>query len=76
MTLREWIKAQKLSQREAAAMLDVHLVTLNRWLCGHLMPSRDALMRIRTVTEGQVTADSFLDGRTPAPLAPVEERAA
>jgi transcriptional regulator with XRE-family HTH domain len=75
MTLREWIKAQKLSQREAAAMLDVHLVTLNRWLCGHLMPSRDALMRIRTVTEGQVTADSFLDGRIRAP-APVAEHAA
>jgi transcriptional regulator with XRE-family HTH domain len=75
MTLREWIKAEKLSQREAAAMLDVHLVTLNRWLCGHLMPSRDALMRVRDVTGGKVSADTFLPPQ-PTPPALVEERAA
>jgi transcriptional regulator with XRE-family HTH domain len=76
MTLREWIKAQKISQREAASRLDVHLVTLNRWLCGHLMPSREALLRIRELTSGAVTADSFVTTPPPPPRAPEQERAA
>jgi transcriptional regulator with XRE-family HTH domain len=67
MTLREWLTKNSIPQREAAERLGVHLTTFNRWLNGHLMPSLDALRRIRALTEGAVTADSFLDASPSEP---------
>lgn len=60
MTLREWIAAQGLTQREAAERLDVHEITLNRWVMGHTIPRRGQMARIREVTNGSVPYASFL----------------
>jgi transcriptional regulator with XRE-family HTH domain len=50
MTLREWIADQQLTQREAAARLGVHEITLNRWLSGKAIPQRRQLEAIRQIS--------------------------
>ncbi len=59
MTLREWIAEQGLTQREAAERLDVHEITLNRWLNDKALPRRSQMARVQHMTGGAVGPADF-----------------
>jgi DNA-binding transcriptional regulator YdaS (Cro superfamily) len=59
MNLREWISRQGMTQREAAGLLCVHEITLNRWIMCRAVPRREQRDRIREVTGGEVGVESF-----------------
>ena len=59
MTLRQWIETQNMTQQQAADLLGVHAVTLNRYLSGKLTPRRAMLEKVREVTGGAVQPADF-----------------
>lgn len=59
MTLREWLDQSGTTQVVFAARIGVAQSTVARW-CAGVMPRPDQLRRIRDLTGGAVTADSFL----------------
>jgi transcriptional regulator with XRE-family HTH domain len=65
MTLREWIESQKLTQREAAARLGVHEITLNKWVNGRMIPRRAQMETVEARTGGAVCGRDFFAPATP-----------
>ena len=59
MTLREWIEAQNITQREAAKRLGVHEITVNRHVSGKQIPRRELMAAIERITEGAVKPADF-----------------
>jgi transcriptional regulator with XRE-family HTH domain len=60
MPLSDWLRERKLSQVELARQLNVSPNTVNRWLGGAHRPGWRTMQRLAELTEGCVTADSFL----------------
>ena len=69
MTLAAWREARGLTLDQLAVMLGVQgagrVRTVQRYLSGERFPPAHMLRRIRSVTEGQVTADDFVDQHAP-----------
>lgn len=64
MTLREWALAHDLTHAELAARLGVSIETARAWLYGKRFPRPAHLVRIETVTEGEVAAQDFYERET------------
>lgn len=60
MTLQEYLTANSLSSQQFAEIIGVSRITVNRYLAGTRRPELAVLYRIIKVTDGLVTADSFL----------------
>ena len=59
--LRDWRKAAKLSQQEAADRIDVRQATWCEWESADVRrgPNRDLAVRIEALTEGAVPIESW-----------------
>lgn len=73
MRLGEYLSAKGLSAAEFAARIGVHRSTVSRWLEPAdadgvvYRPSWEQCAKIRDETNGQVTADDFVDATSPPP---------
>lgn len=74
MRLADWLAERRMSAAEFAAKLDVHRSTVCRWIetpqPGEPVyrPSWEQLAKIREATDGEVTANDFVDAaRTDSP---------
>lgn len=61
MTLREWLRQQDMTQREAADRLGVHEITMCRYVSHKQIPRRDILAKIDALTGGAVKPGSFYE---------------
>lgn len=60
MKLNEYLKTNKISNREFAKMIGVHEFSIPRYRKGRSIPSLSTLVKIREATNGQVDAEDFL----------------
>jgi DNA-binding transcriptional regulator YiaG len=63
MTLRDWMAREGLSLTDLAASLNRPVPTVHAWVHGHRTPRGDALLDIKRVTGGAVTADALIAQR-------------
>jgi DNA-binding transcriptional regulator YiaG len=63
MTLRDWMARQGISLTDLAAALNRPVPTVHAWVHGHRTPRGDALLDIKRVTGGAVTADALIAQR-------------
>lgn len=63
MTLQEWLSSAGKSREWLADELDVDLSSVCRYLSGARTPRWDTIVKIRDLTDGRVTADSFMPPR-------------
>lgn len=76
MTLHEWLANRKMSNAEFARMSGIgHRALVQKYRYGRRFPAPANLRRIRTATNGAVTADDFVDQRA-GPLLPMERAVA
>ncbi|MGE0417307.1 MAG: helix-turn-helix domain-containing protein [Acetobacteraceae bacterium] len=61
MKLASYIKQQNLTYREFAELCGFDAAQVNRWATGKRLPTLDVVARIKVVTNGQVTADDFME---------------
>lgn len=66
ITLRDWVASEGLTQEQAAERINVHPITLNRWLNGKAMPQPKVMRRIQSATGGQVQPNSFFSAQETA----------
>ena len=59
MKLATYLKNNELNAAEFAGQIDVHEKTVYRYLRGARIPNRQTILRIKTATKGQVTANDF-----------------
>ena len=59
MTLREYLFQSDMKSPAFAALVGVAPTTVRKWARHDEMPSRDAMARIYTATDGQGTANDF-----------------
>ena len=59
MTLREYLKANKISYKTFADTIGVHELTVHRFVHNQRVPQRQVMAKIITATKGEITADSF-----------------
>jgi transcriptional regulator with XRE-family HTH domain len=59
MTLRDWRRARRLKGNELAEKLGVTPRTVSRWETGQNVPHASMIRAIKTMTDGEVTADDF-----------------
>jgi transcriptional regulator with XRE-family HTH domain len=62
MDLDEYLKTNKIKGYQFARAVGVHKTYLSQLRQGKRWPSRKLMLRISEATDGQVTADSFLNG--------------
>ena len=60
MDLAAFLAQAELTQTEFAARIGVHPITLNRWVNGHALPRRSAMVKIQEATGGQVGPSDLL----------------
>tara|TARA_Y100000589_G_scaffold191634_1_gene181527 strand:- start:2042 stop:3235 length:1194 start_codon:yes stop_codon:yes gene_type:complete len=60
MNLREFLKLQKISQKEFAKHLGISPISLTRYLYSKRFPEKKILEKIHKLTDGIVTANDFL----------------
>ncbi len=61
MTLKEWIEAKGLSDRQVAIATKVPTSSLSRFLLGQSSLSAENMQRIVSYTGGEVTLESLVD---------------
>lgn len=61
MTLSEYIAEAGLTQEGFAKLVGASQDEVSRWAAHRRTPRREMLVTIKEVTEGKVTADSFLE---------------
>lgn len=59
MKLDEWRKSKGLSQPDLAKQLGVTIKTVSSWENGNSIPGRDDMVKIHTLSEGQVEPNDF-----------------
>lgn len=57
--LSEYLSENEIEPADFAKEIDVHVVTVKRYLKGDRIPDREVMPRIKVITGGVVTADSF-----------------
>lgn len=60
MTLNQWLQSEGKSREWLAAQLGVDLSSVCRYLTGARTPRWATIVRIRELSGGRVTADSFI----------------
>jgi transcriptional regulator with XRE-family HTH domain len=77
MRLRKWLESKEMSAAEFARVSGVgQRQLIYKYLHGIQFPSPENLLRIRNATNGEVTADDFVDQHTDPPGAPSKRKAA
>jgi DNA-binding XRE family transcriptional regulator len=61
MPLVTFLLEKGYTQQEFAALLGVHQSAVSKWLQGDSRPSWNIIAKIKQITDGKVTADSFLE---------------
>lgn len=61
MTLQTYLKKHGISIRQFADLIGVRRESARRYAAGERVPRPTVMRRIRDVTGGKVTADSFVD---------------
>jgi len=61
MTLHEFLIEEGYTQQAFAELIGVRQSSVSKWLQGDSRPSWSIIKKIKEVTDGQVTADSFLE---------------
>lgn len=69
MRLGDWLTAKKMTDADFATKVGVDRSTVGRWVDGSNMPRRRNMADIARVTDGQVTANDFVEGPTAIPEA-------
>lgn len=60
MTLEQWLQSEGRTREWLAHQLDVDLSSVCRYMTGARTPRWSTIQRIRDLSGGRVTADSFL----------------
>ena len=60
MTLKEYLKMNKIRSEDFAKTCGVSYATIIKWTYGGRFPRPESLQKIHTLTEGQVTAYDFI----------------
>lgn len=60
MTLREWLKKNKISAEIFAGKVNASEGAVLKWLSGERFPRPESLRRIQLATGGKVTANDFV----------------
>jgi len=66
--LAQYLKSERISQREFGRRVGVSGVTINHYIKGHTRPKRRTMSRIEAETEGFVTYRDFMNAPENAPL--------
>jgi transcriptional regulator with XRE-family HTH domain len=61
MKLVDYRKKRGLTQKQLGELLDLEQPTVARYEAGKRLPQRDELDRIYKLTDGEVTANDFVD---------------
>ena len=61
MTLHEFLIKEGFTQQQFAELIGVRQSSVSKWLQGDSRPSWSIIKKIKEVTDGKVTADSFLE---------------
>lgn len=61
MPLVTYLLEKGYTQQEFASLLGVHQSAVSKWLQGDSRPSWNIIAKIKQITDGKVTADSFLE---------------
>lgn len=64
MTLREFLEEKRITYREFAEQLNIHLQSLKNIAYGKKKPSLELAIRIEELTEGRVTPKDLLNSFT------------
>jgi predicted transcriptional regulator len=60
MTLADWMRRESKTREEVADCLRVSEASVCRYLTGARMPRSSVMLRIKSMTRNEVTADDFL----------------
>lgn len=60
MRLGDWLHRQQMTRESFGELVGVHHSAVTKWVHGR-MPRREHLIKIGQVTNGQVTADDFVE---------------
>jgi transcriptional regulator with XRE-family HTH domain len=59
MTLKEYLKKEKLSVKKFSKKYNFSSGTLSKWIYGERFPRPDSLIKINRITKGEVTPNDF-----------------
>lgn len=62
MKLAQYLVSKQISQKKLAELLKVSQPTIHKWLNNKAIPSGKMLVKIDSLTSGEVGAKDFLDG--------------
>jgi|APSaa5957512493_1039668.scaffolds.fasta_scaffold506152_1 hypothetical protein len=66
MTLREWLKKNKMSAESFGLKVDASEGAVLKWASGERFPRPESLARIQMATGGKVMANDFMKAATPS----------
>lgn len=61
MKLGDWLKAREISEAEFGRRIGKHRATVGRWCTGESHPGKGSLGKVLKATNGEVTANDFMD---------------
>jgi predicted XRE-type DNA-binding protein len=63
MQLTQYLVENQISQKEFSQLLEVSQPTVHKWLNKKAIPSGRRIIQIYQLTEGEVSAEDFIDGK-------------
>jgi transcriptional regulator with XRE-family HTH domain len=60
ITLKQWLSENGVTQSWLAKTLNVHRLTVSRWVSGKTIPHLSVIGKIQTITRGGVVPESFI----------------
>lgn len=65
MRLADFLQQSEMSDADFGRLIGVERQAIYRYRLGHRFPGREVLQKIADVTDGQVTANDFIDRSQP-----------
>ena len=63
MQLTQYLVENQISQTKFSQLLEVSQPTVHKWLNKKAIPSGRRILQIYRLTEGEVSAEDFIDGK-------------
>jgi len=63
MQLTQYLVENQISQKQFSQLLEVSQPTVHKWLNKKAIPSGRRILQIYRLTEGEVSAEDFIDGK-------------